>query len=107
MVEGLFHAHFSTDKDQGDGVAYLQDGKLHGGDSAMYYRGTYSIDGDRFEADLEVGCHTENTPITSITGADVARHKISGTVQGDKVVCKVQTDQSPSVELDLVLTPIG
>ncbi|WP_128255751.1 GrlR family regulatory protein [Falsirhodobacter deserti] len=107
MIEGFFHAHFVTDKDQGDGVAYLANGKLHGGDSAMFYRGTYSTDGEKFEADLEVGRHTEGTPITSITGAARARHKITGRIEGDNLVCEAVTDQEPAVKLDLTLTPIS
>lgn len=51
---GLYKIAFETPSGTEYGVAYLQDGKLRGGDSGMAYVGSYSMDGDLMSAELSV-----------------------------------------------------
>lgn len=45
LPSGLYKIAFETPSGTEYGVAYLQDGKLRGGDSGMAYVGSYSMDG--------------------------------------------------------------
>jgi hypothetical protein len=47
MQNGLYWVEFRTPLGSGAGVVVLQDGNLRGGDSSMYYFGTYTETGIR------------------------------------------------------------
>ncbi len=63
--EGLYRAEFNTLTMQGIGLVVLIDGKIYGGDTIIYYVGTYSTDGDTLTARVEAGSYKE-TPVAEI-----------------------------------------
>ncbi len=52
LPNGLYKLSFKTRSGAEYGVAYLQDGRLRGGDSGMAYLGTYRREGQLFSAEL-------------------------------------------------------
>jgi hypothetical protein len=55
---GLYKVEFHTPRGNGAGVVVLDGGKFRGGDSAFYYSGTFSEDGDKFTATVHIKRHT-------------------------------------------------
>ena len=58
------------------GVLILQDGKLHGGDSYVYYTGTYECSDGKWKGDMT---SQEHTPTTRPMEERVQRIHFSGT----------------------------
>ena len=58
------------------GVLILQDGKLHGGDSYVYYTGTYECSDGKWKGDMT---SLEHTPTTRPIVERVQRIQFSGT----------------------------
>jgi hypothetical protein len=58
------------------GVLILQDGKLHGGDSYVYYTGTYECSDGKWKGDMT---SQEHTPTTRPMEERVQRIRFSGT----------------------------
>ena len=48
--EGIYRAEFDTLTMQGIGLVVLRDGRVYGGDTMIYYVGTYSINEDTISA---------------------------------------------------------
>jgi hypothetical protein len=53
-VDGLWTADFRTQSGAGTGVVVLTSGRIMGGDAHYYYSGSYSEEGNRFQASLVV-----------------------------------------------------
>ncbi len=51
-MEGLWYAHFTAGRVQGEGIAVLRDGEILGGDPAHTYAGSYTWDGPELYADV-------------------------------------------------------
>jgi hypothetical protein len=53
MIAGFYAVEFTTQLGVGNGVVYLDDGRIHGGDSGLGYVGNYSVNDERwFTADI-------------------------------------------------------
>ncbi len=57
LQNGLYKIEFQTQLGAGSGVVILHDGQLRGGDSMIYYVGTYKQDGDEFSAEVRTDAH--------------------------------------------------
>jgi T3SS negative regulator,GrlR len=57
-MEGIWHAHFTSGSNQGDGVAVLRNGEVLGGDPAHTYYGSYQEDGKLLYANIRVAPYT-------------------------------------------------
>src|ERR1700733_6077029 len=68
MKDGLYSVSFHTPKGTGAGVVFLQNGKLRGGDTAMWYAGQYAESGGKFTANVAVARHAQGLP--SVFGLD-------------------------------------
>lgn len=58
------------------GVLILRDGKVHGGDSYVFYTGTYECSGDRWKGEM---ISREHTPTTRPMAEQVQHIGFSGT----------------------------
>lgn len=76
MKNGLYAVSFATPMGQGDGVIVLHDGCVRGGDSALFYTGTYAVDGGSFSATITTGRHAAHMP--SVFGVDVVTINLQG-----------------------------
>ncbi len=97
LRNGLYKIDFETERGGGQGVVYLKNGKIRGGDSGWYYVGTYEQDGNDFTAKVTIKDHTKHTRITSVFGVDEAEMTLKGTSEGDGVKTKGKSKQAPSV----------
>jgi hypothetical protein len=79
MKNGIYSVHFRTPIGEGTGVAFLKDGTLEGGDAAVYYRGTYSIDGQKFTARIKTGTHNRAPGGINVMGQDSVTLSLEGT----------------------------
>src|SRR5258708_22281404 len=105
MRRGLYKVHFRTQLGSGAGVVVLDNGKILGGDSAMYYVGTYQESGNQFTAVLETRFHTSS--MGSVLGVPNARLDIQGTSTGDTATLSGTTPSNPSVRFGAKLERIA
>ena len=97
MRNGLYGVQFNTPIGSGAGVVTLADGKLSGGDSALYYLGTYYSEGNRLSAEMRTGRHSLVMP--SVFGIDNLLISLSGTIEGDKVQFTAIAQEAPSLSV--------
>ena len=106
MQNGLYKVEFKTPLGAGAGVVVLQDGKIQGGDSSMYYVGDYSESGQTFSARLEGKLHTNMPGLVSVFGVNHTHIKLSGQTSGDSAVMQGKADEAPTVQFQAKLTRI-
>jgi hypothetical protein len=68
MKDGLYSVRFQTSKVVGTGVVFLQNGKLRGGDTSMWYSGQYTDSAGKFTANVAVARHAQG--LLSVFGID-------------------------------------
>ena len=55
MGSGIYYVIFKSHTGRfGDGLAVVDNGRIHGGDQRYLYRGFYKTDGQAIEADIQV-----------------------------------------------------
>lgn len=79
MKNGLYSVKFSAQGQTGAGVAALHDGQIRGGDSASYYRGTYTATGGQFTAQVSIRTHFDHPGIEYLLGKEGGEVSLSGT----------------------------
>lgn len=109
MQDGLYKATFKTPIGEGYGVVTLSGGTLRGGDSMMYYVGTYSENGGQFTASVGVDKHSNVPGMISTFGPGNNRVHIdiSGQSTDDSATAKGSSPQAPGVGFSLVLTRLA
>lgn len=107
LPNGLYKIEFRTQKDQGFGVLMLQDEKLWGGDSSMYYVGTYAQDGDNFSAEVKTGRHSNTPGIESVFGLDSVNITLKGTSSGTGAEMTGVAAEAPDVSFQAVLSKLS
>lgn len=107
MRDGLYKMEFKTQFGKGTGVAYLRDGKLHGGDSAQFYVGDYRADGSRFSATVVSKAHSYYPQMRSVFGIDTAHITLVGSFQGDRGHVEGNAPEAPGVTFMASLSRIS
>jgi hypothetical protein len=79
-------------------------GNLRGGDSSMFYFGTYTETGNQAINDAESHRHTSGMP--SVLGRDDAHLSLRGTVQGNGAQLTGTAREAPGVNLQVALSLI-
>ncbi len=83
MDNGLYKVRFETPRGNGTGVVVLREGLLWGGDSSMFYTGTYTLDDGAFVAKIVTNVHTIAPHRPSIFGRDIVHITLKGTFSRD------------------------
>ena len=104
MQNGLYKVAFQTPIGAGAGVVVLQDGNLSGGDSSMYYVGSYAVVAGQFTAEVLANRHTPGQ--ASVFGKDKTRISLTGTAQEASAQATGTSPDAPSVRLQATLTRI-
>lgn len=99
MQNGLYKASFSTPFGSGDGVVYMRDGQLWGGDSMMFYRGTYTVSGNKLSAEVKSEVHSKTPGMVSVFGADRVAITAVGAHTGTQATLSGTAPQAPGVTL--------
>lgn len=105
MRDGLYKVEFRTPRGAGAGVVHLVGGKLWGGDSGIYYLGTYSLDGGNFTAEVKTGRHSQN--LASVFGVDAVRIHLQGQSAGDSAVLQGTSPDAPGISFQAELARIA
>jgi hypothetical protein len=106
MQDGLYKVEFQTPLGAGAGVIVLEDGKIRGGDSSMYYVGDFTQSGQSFTARVEGRKHTNTPGMQSVFGVDHTHIKLSGTSSGDTAIVQGKADEAPNVPFQARLTKL-
>ncbi|MCR4376654.1 MAG: hypothetical protein NUV50_00980 [Rhodospirillales bacterium] len=106
MQNGLYKVHFQTPIGTGAGVVVLHDGKISGGDTSMYYTGTYEEDGSKFTATVLSAKHTDYPGFTSVFGVDRANIHLTGTSNGNSVSTQGHAQEAPEIIFEAKLARI-
>lgn len=109
MQDGLYKAKFATPIGEGAGVVVLSGGSLRGGDSMMFYVGTYAETGDQFSATVDIDVHSQVEGMASVFGQGNNRvHiKLSGYSKGDTATAHGSSPQAPGVSFNVELTRLA
>ncbi len=97
LPNGLYKIAFETASGAEYGVAYLQDGKLRGGDSGMAYVGTYELDGSLLTAELSVSQHRHVPGAVSALGFNNVQVHLCGLVDETNTLIVIDHMGRPDV----------
>lgn len=104
MRNGLYKVDFQTPIGRGSGVIALQDGRVLGGDSSMYYVGTYTQEGNRFQAQVAIDGHTNVPGMASTLGITKGQLNLSGSLSGDTATLSGSSPQAPGIAFSAALS---
>lgn len=107
MKEGLYKIEFSVPGDSGAGVGYLKNGKLHGGDSIIYYLGTYTIEDNKFNAKVKTNVHSTQQGMSSIFGIDSVNIDLTGTINDNIIKLQGRAKEAEHIPFSTTLTWIS
>ena len=107
LQSGLYKVHFLTQAGEGNGVVVMQGGRLRGGDSLMYYVGTYSQEGNNLSAKIATDRHSTMPGMHPVFGMDRVIITISGTTEGDSAKMAGSAAEAPGVTFSANLTRLG
>ena len=82
-VEGMWTVWFEGVAGLGCGIVVLETQKVFGGDSSWYYRGSYTIDGGQFSAEVEVTHYGARD--NAVTGHPPEKSPFQLTLSADRV----------------------
>ena len=107
MDNGLYKVRFETPRGNGTGVVVLQDGHLWGGDSSMFYSGTYTLHDSVFVAKLVTNVHTIAPHKPSIFGRDIVHISLNGSFSRDYGEVIGTAREVPDLEFRAELTKLS
>ena|ERR1700690_2670181 len=106
MKNGLYKVSFKTPLGQGNGVVVINNGSIKGGDSMMYYTGTFQLDGNQFTANIHVGKHSDAPGMSSVFGLNDVDVQLQGTATDTSATIQGSAAGVPLVTLQAQLTLI-
>ncbi len=106
MQNGLYKVAFQTPMGQGAGVVVIADGTVKGGDSGMYYVGTFQEVTDQFTATLHVQRHSNMAGVPSVFGVDNVHLTLPGTSTNTSATVQGTAAEAPGVQFQAQLTLI-
>jgi hypothetical protein len=71
MKNGLYSIHadlLDGRSGKGSGVAVFRDGTILGGDSYLFYTGSYTVNGDTFKGEVTISQHTPSPDANPLFG---------------------------------------
>ena len=105
MKNGLYKVSFKTQLGEGAGVVVLDNGKIRGGDSRMFYTGTYNESASTFAGSVVTAKHSDAAGAPSIFGLDGGVHMcIKGRSTDTSVEMTGMAREAPGVTFEAKLT---
>ena len=99
MRTGLYKLKFQTPFGESVAMAVLTDGKIRGGDTGLFYLGTYQESGDKFSADVVTARHTYHGDIQSVFGTDIVHITLKGQFSGDDGQMTGTSEEMPGLNI--------
>jgi hypothetical protein len=106
MLKGLYKVEFKTPRHKAVGVLYAADGKLHGGNSAFAYVGSYKENGSSITAVISSSRHTDDPNFPPVFGFDRVTIDCQGSANGGFATFEGTAAETPSLRFKAVLTRI-
>jgi T3SS negative regulator,GrlR len=106
MLKGLYKVEFETPRRKAVGVVYANDGKLHGGNSAFAYVGSYKEVGNTLTGVVSSRRHTNDPNFPSAFGFDEVNIDFHGAVKGQFAIVEGTAAETPSLGFKAVLSRI-
>jgi hypothetical protein len=101
-MERRYKIDFHTPLGRGTGVVFLlEDGRLIGGDSHMFYSGTYAIDADDFTAEVWSKRHSIALNVQTVWGRDSTHMLLVGKCNGNTIRVNGTSPDVPDVTIDV------
>jgi hypothetical protein len=107
MKDGLYKVHFQVPGNEGAGVVVLSGGIIRGGDSSIYYHGSYTTVGDQLNAEVKTDAHTKLPGMASVFGVDRVNITLNGKINGDTATLKGTAKEAPGLAFEAVLSRIA
>ena len=104
LVNGLYRASFKTDHGSDRTVVMIENGRISGGDSRLFYEGSLISNGENFTAVLRVAAHFDVPAVAGILGGLQASFEISGVCSGSGAICSGVSAGPPEIPFDAVLS---
>ena len=99
MKNGFYAVSFSTPLGAGNGIAFVQDGIIRGGDSSIYYLGNYNVDSNAVAAEVTTNRHAAG--LASIFGKDNVHITLSGTFSDTDANLTGSAPEAPGIQVAL------
>jgi hypothetical protein len=106
MQNGLYKVAFKTPIGSGAGVVVIQNGSIRGGDSSMFYSGTYVERGAEFTATVVSKKHTSVVGIDSVFGKDTVTIALKGSSTDNSALLTGVAREAPGVSFEAKLTRV-
>jgi hypothetical protein len=107
MHEGFYAIAFQVGENVGHGVLHLNEGRLRGGDSILYYLGDYTLDGDRITAQIKTDAHAKIPGMRAMFGRDVIHLTLEGVFDGEDAKLTGSAREAPAVKFVASLKKIA
>jgi hypothetical protein len=107
MHEGFYAIAFQVGDAVGHGVLHLNEGRLRGGDSILYYLGNYTLDGDNITAEIKTDAHGKIPGVRALFGIDVIHITLKGLFTGDECKLTGVAREAPTVKFVATLRKIA
>ncbi|MGE0279264.1 MAG: GrlR family regulatory protein [Rhizobiaceae bacterium] len=105
LTDGLYRVSFQTPMGMGAGVIVLSGGRMRGGDSSIYYVGTYSQAGDEFTASVATDRHTAG--LASVFGVDRVHISLRGRIKDGSVTMQGSAAEAPGISFQAMLMKLS
>lgn len=103
--EGIYRAEFNTPTMEGIGLVVMRDGRVYGGDTLIYYVGTYSISGNSITARVKAYPYkgTPGEGVESVFGRDKTTLELEGEIDGNDVVLGGRSKEASGIGIKIKL----
>lgn len=100
MIEALWSVEFRSNLDLiGSGIVVLETGRVFGGDSAMIYVGSYTVDGNNIKAELHIHRYASAPGMVSITGLDDYHLQATGKLGTKEILLQGHVVGAPNIQI--------
>ncbi|WP_375413687.1 GrlR family regulatory protein [uncultured Bradyrhizobium sp.] len=107
MFKGLYKVEFKTPRRKAIGILYAADGKLHGGNSAFAYVGSFKENGNTITAVVSSMRHTHDPNHPPVFGLDRVTIDCQGSAKGEFATFEGTAAEAPSLCFKAFLTRIS
>lgn len=102
MLEALWSIEFQSSFGmQGNGVAVFETGRVLGGDSMMIYVGSFRVENDSVQADVNVKKYAHSQGMASVVGLDNFNLRLTGKPDANQMVLTGHVVEDPSRKITL------
>jgi hypothetical protein len=107
MHEGFYAIAFQVGDAVGHGVLHLNEGRVRGGDSLLYYMGSYILDGENITAEIKTDAHAKIPGVRALFGRDIIHITLKGSFAGEECKLTGVAREAPTVKFTATLKKLA